>query len=157
MQGLAYAPDEQGREVEQAIMLALLRCEDGTRWSRAELEARLGDAECPAVIRDALARLAHRGVLRIEGDNLELPGSTNRRDRLDALSAVVLHVLVVVHPQKQTLAEVAKECERDLGNPEEREEVELALRWIAGDELAARQEDGWIASRAAVRAAELSF
>ncbi len=155
MQDPAYAPEER-REVEQAITLALLRCEDGTRWSRAQLEAELGQIE-PDAVGDALTRLGGRGVLKIEDDTLEFPGSANRRSTLDALSAVVLHVLVVAHPQTQTLAAVAKECERDLSNPEEREEVELALRWITGDGLATRQEDGWIATRPAVRAAELSF
>lgn len=156
MQHLAYAPDEQGRAVEQRIIIELLRSEDGTRWPRAELGNRLGCLE-PKAMSDALARLNRRGVIQIEGDTIEAVDAASQRGTLDALSGVVLHVLVSAHPQRLTLSEIAEPCERDLSKPDERHEVELALLWIEGDGLACRQDDHWLATRPAVRAAELSF
>jgi len=138
MQHLAYAPDEQGRAVERRIIIELSRSEDGTRWPRAELGNRLRCLEPRAM--SALARLNRRGVIQIEGDTIECPDSANRRERLDALSGVVLHVLVCAHPRALTLGEVAKQCERDLARPEERHEVELALRWVERRRASPRSE-----------------
>jgi hypothetical protein len=92
----------------------------------------------------------------MDGDHIKARDTTEARDNLNALAAVVVHVLVSAYPGVLTLAEVAKECKRNLDRPAERHEIELALRWITGDELAARKE-GWIATRPAVRSAELSF
>lgn len=156
MQQTAYAADERGREIEQAITLEILRSEDGARWSRSQLQERLKHIE-PHAINDALGRLSRRDAIQIDGDAIEAQDSADRRHKLDLLSGVVVHVLVSAHPKVVALAEVARECERDLEWPDEREEIELALRWISGDELAHRQDHGWIASRPAVRAAELSF
>ena len=156
MQQTAYAAGERGREVEQAIIIEILRSEDGTRWTRSALTDRLRHVE-PKALSDALTRLNGRGVIYGEGDAVEAPDSTKQRQKLDLLSAVVLHVLVSAHPRALTLTEVAEECERDLGRADERHEIELALRWITGDGLACRQDDGWVATRPAVRAAELSF
>lgn len=156
MQRLAYAHDDHGREIEQALILTLLRADDDTRWTRAELVRQLSGHD-PEQIAEALARLSARGVVQIDAETIEAIDSVQQRQRLDQLSAVVVHLLVLAHPAKLTLAEVAKDCERDLSNPAEREEVELALRWIEGDELAVRQDDGWLATRPAVRSAELSF
>jgi hypothetical protein len=55
-----------------------------------------------------------------------------------------------------SVEEVARECERDPLIYEEREEIELALRRLVIDGLAVRR-DGWVATRPAVRANELSF
>lgn len=156
MQRLAYAPDEQGRAVEQALILVILRSDDGTRWTRDEL-TRQFQSHDPEEIDNALARLSAQGIVQINGDTIEAPNSAMQRQELDQLSAVVAHVLVSAHPARLTLAEVAEQCERDLSNPGDRQEVELALQWIAGDELASREGEGWMATRPAVRAAELSF
>jgi thioesterase domain-containing protein len=156
MQQTAYAADERGREVEQVIIIEILRADDGTRWTRSALTDQLRHVE-PKPLSDALARLNRRGVIRSEGDAIEAPDSAKQRQKLDLLSTVVVHVLTVAHPRALTLAEIAEGCERDLVKADERHEIELALRWITGDSLACRQDDGWVATRPAVRAAELSF
>jgi hypothetical protein len=156
MQAPAYAPDEQGREVEQQIIIEILRSGHDTPWSRNQLADRLEDAE-PGALDNALDCLVGRGIVRIEDNIIEASEGTSQRDKLDALSGVVVHVLVSEYPQILTLAKITKECERNLTRDSERHEIELALRWITGDELARRQDDGWIATRPAVRAAELSF
>lgn len=56
-----------------------------------------------------------------------------------------------------TLAEVALACERDPANATERSEVERALEILRADELASHDGDVWRPTRAAIRAAELSF
>jgi len=161
MQRVAYAtgdpaPDERGRQAEQAILIELLRARDGTHWTRDEIGAMLGRL-APDAIDTALERLRARKIVRTEGEQIICPGSAERRDRLDALAAVVVHVLVSSHPGALTVAEVAHACERDVGKLQELEEIELALQWIEGDGLAVRQADDWLATRPAVRADELSF
>lgn len=156
MQTRAYATDKCGRQAEHDTIIELLRADDGTRWTREQLEGRLKHFE-PKTLSNTLALLGDRGVVHTDGDVIEAPDSVNQREKLDALSGVVVHVLVSAHPRTLTLAEVAEQCERDLARPDERQEVELALRWIEGDELTVRQGGGWIATRPAVRAAELSF
>lgn len=61
------------------------------------------------------------------------------------------------NPGVLSIEEVARECERDPGVYEEREEVELALRRLVIDGLAVRRDRCWAATRPAVRAQELSF
>lgn len=156
MQRSAYAPDDYGRQAEQQIIAQVLRSGDGTRWTHDQLQDRLTAVE-PKAICEALARLMGRGVLNVDGDAIEARDSASQRDTLDQLSAVVVHVLVTAYPKTLTLAEVAEQCERDLDKPDERHEVELALLWIEGDGLACAGDGGWIATRPAVRAAELSF
>jgi hypothetical protein len=156
MQAPAYAPDQQGRAVERQIIIQILGSDHDTPWSRDQLAARLKDIE-PGALDNALDCLVGRGIVRIEDNIIEASEGTSQRDKLDALSGVVVHVLVSEYPQILTLAEVAKECERDPDRPDERHEIELALRWIAVDGLAEPRDAGWIATRPAVRAAELSF
>lgn len=156
MQRSAYAPDDCGRQAEQQIIAEVLRSDDSTRWTQSQLQDRLMAIE-PEAVSEALARLNDRGVLTVDGDAIEARDSNSQRETLDQLSAVVVHVLVTEYPKALTLAEVAEQCERDLSKPDERHEVELALLWIEGDELACAQDSGWIATRPAVRAADLSF
>lgn len=156
MQRSAYAPDDYGRQAEQQIIAEVLRSGDGTSWTQSQLQDRL-TAIRPEAISEALARLAGRGVLNVNGDAIDVPNGEKQRQALDQLSAVVVHVLVAAYSQALTLTQVAEQCERDLGEPEERHEVELALLWIEGDELACAGGGGWIATRPAVRASELSF
>jgi hypothetical protein len=92
----------------------------------------------------------------------------------DLLAAVVLHVLVTDGPQGVSLEYLARACERDPDDEAERREVEIALEILVRDELAirepdtpdaersssganAREEPRFRPTRAAVRAAELSF
>lgn len=156
MQALAYAPDQHGRQAEQQIIIEILRADPNTPWSRNQLAEQLKHIE-PQALGAALDLLVGRGVLHVDGETIDVLDGTSQRDRLDALSGVVVHVLVSEHPQVMTLAEIAEPCERDLDKPDERHEIELALRWITGDGLAVSQDGGWIATRPAVRAAELSF
>jgi hypothetical protein len=78
-----------------------------------------------------------------------------KRD-VDLLAAVVLHVLVA-EPHKSAFAQIAKGVERDIDVAGERQEVEDALAVLVADELAIREGEHWRATRAARRAAELSF
>lgn len=56
-----------------------------------------------------------------------------------------------------TLAEVATACERDPTDPGQRREVQAALEILLADELATSHGALWRATRAAIRAAALSF
>lgn len=155
MRHLDYAPDEHGRQVEQTITLAILRAKDGARFPYARLQEWLEGIERQD-LSEALSRLVRRGVVQIKRSAVEATKSYDQRVKVELLAAVVLHVLVTSH-QALAVADVAKKCERDYTRPHQREEVELALRWIAEDELAIKEGDGWLATRAAIRAAELSF
>jgi hypothetical protein len=79
------------------------------------------------------------------------------------LAAVVLHVLVTEGSEGIALEHVARTCERDPDDEDERREVQTALDILVRDELAVReltQANGaprFRPTRAAVRAAELSF
>lgn len=70
---------------------------------------------------------------------------------------MVLHTLVTEGHEGMTLAEVALACERDPLNPPELRETEMALRILLEDDLAKGDGDLFRPTRAAVRAAELSF
>lgn len=148
-----YATDNHGREIEQNITIELLRLDDHAYASPEQLELRLQVSS--AHISDALHRLHSRGVINIEGNDIELQDKTEARKTLDSLAAVVVHFLVSAYPRVLTLAEVAKACKHDLVRPDGRHDLELALRWIASDQLATHRA-GWIATHQAVRAAELS-
>jgi hypothetical protein len=143
------------RQVEQEVLIEILR-EEGRRWSRAELERRLDHIE-PLAIGDALERLHEQELLVVEGEAIGAPDVDDRRKRIEMLAAVVLHVLVRASPRSVSVEEVALDCERDIDEREERLEVETALRWLVGDELACEREDGFVATRPAVRASQLSF
>jgi hypothetical protein len=75
----------------------------------------------------------------------------------DLLAAVVLQTLVGAGPVGLTLPQVARACERDPRRLPEAREVEVALRILIADELARREGDLYLPTRAAIRAAELSF
>lgn len=75
----------------------------------------------------------------------------------DLLAAVVLHTLVGAGPAGLTLPQVARACEREPDRLPEAREVEVALRILIDDELAARDGDLYRPTRAAIRAAQLSF
>ena len=75
----------------------------------------------------------------------------------DPLAAVVLHVLVSEARNGFTAVQVAKACERDPSDPSDLDEVEAALEVLLNDGLARYQDDLYLPTRAAVRAAELSF
>lgn len=75
----------------------------------------------------------------------------------DLLAAVVLDTLVKAGPGGLTLTQVARACERDPRRLPEAREVEIALRILIADELATRESDLYRPTRAAIRAAELSF
>ncbi len=76
----------------------------------------------------------------------------------DALAAVVVHILVTKGSEGMSTEQVARECERDPTEKDERQEVESALAALTDYELAACGEEGlWRPTRAAVQAARLSF
>ncbi len=56
-----------------------------------------------------------------------------------------------------TAAQLASACERDPANPGELRETEAALDVLLDADLAARDGDRFKPTRAAIRAAELSF
>jgi hypothetical protein len=75
----------------------------------------------------------------------------------DLLAAVVLHTLVSGGSAGLTAAQVAHACERDPDDPGEAREIETALAILARDELALCDGSLYRPTRAAIRAAELSF
>lgn len=75
----------------------------------------------------------------------------------DLLAAVVLHTLVSEGGEGMTVARVARACERDPEEAGEAREIEIALAILLEDGLATREDELYRPSRAAVRAAELSF
>jgi hypothetical protein len=154
----AISTEEQSRQAEQEIIVELLRSqEDGqARMARAELERQLPQVE-PLVFNDALERLQQRDAVRLDGEQLAAVDAETWREKLDQLAAVVVHTLVSANPRAMSVEKVARECERDPGVYEEREEIELALRRLLIDGLAVRRDRRWTATRPAVRAAELSF
>lgn len=78
-------------------------------------------------------------------------------DDPDLLAAVVLHTLVSSAGQAQSLAEIVKACERDPASTHDRKAVETAITSLLDDGLAIAGGGGFAATRAALRAAELSF
>lgn len=76
---------------------------------------------------------------------------------MDAVAAVVLHILVAAAPATLTLAEIISADERDAGDARDRELIEVALGGLLGDGLAREQDGKYSPTRAAIRAAELSF
>ncbi len=75
----------------------------------------------------------------------------------DALAAVALHALVNEGREGMTVAELASACERDPTNTSELNETEAALDVLLEANLATREGNQFKPSRAAIRAAELSF
>jgi Fe2+ or Zn2+ uptake regulation protein len=58
--------EEEG--TQRVVVLQLLRDDHASRWSRAELERELDDAD-PATIGVALERLSEQGIVRVEGEH----------------------------------------------------------------------------------------
>jgi hypothetical protein len=75
----------------------------------------------------------------------------------DALAAVALHTLVAEARDGMTAGEMALACERDPTDPPELREIEAALQVLLDDGLAEREGKHFKPTRAAIRAAELSF
>jgi hypothetical protein len=75
----------------------------------------------------------------------------------DLLAAVVLQTLVSRGTTGLTAAQVARACERDPDDEGEAREVEVALAILLLDDLALREAETYRPTRAAIRAAELSF
>ncbi|HEY5193650.1 MAG TPA: hypothetical protein VIJ39_07245 [Solirubrobacteraceae bacterium] len=75
----------------------------------------------------------------------------------DLLAAVVLHTLVSRGRDGMGAAAMAVACERDPSDSADIEEIEGALRILLNDDLAKREDDLYRPTRAAIRAAELSF
>lgn len=73
------------------------------------------------------------------------------------MAAVVLHVLVNEARKGFTAIQLTKACERDPSDPSDLDEVEAALEVLLNDGLAQCENDLYHPTRAAVRAAELSF
>ncbi len=75
----------------------------------------------------------------------------------DALAGVALHTLVADARNGMTATEMALACERNPGSPPELRETEAALQVLLDDGLAEREGEHFKPTRAAIRAAELSF
>jgi len=75
----------------------------------------------------------------------------------DLLTAVVLHTLVSGGTAGLTTAQIARACERDPDNAAEAREIDTALQILVRDDLALCEADTYRPTRAAIRAAELSF
>ncbi|HXQ00815.1 MAG TPA: hypothetical protein VN845_12215 [Solirubrobacteraceae bacterium] len=75
----------------------------------------------------------------------------------DALAAVALHALVNEGRDGMTVAELAGACERDPTNAPELNETEAALDVLLEANLATWDGKRFKPTRAAIRAAELSF
>jgi len=76
---------------------------------------------------------------------------------IDAVAAVVLHILVVAAPATLTLDELINADERDIADARDRALIRQALGGLLSDGLAREHEGRFAPTRAAVRAAELSF
>ncbi len=84
-----------------------------------------------------------------------MPDNDGISQHIDLLAAVVLHVLV--HDNARTFEPICRALDRDPNKPNERSEVEQALAVLVTDGLALHEGEQWTPTRAAVRAAELSF
>jgi hypothetical protein len=84
-----------------------------------------------------------------------MPDNDGISERIDLLAAVVLHTLVA--GRARAFEPICREVERDPSKPAERSEVEQALAVLVADKLAVHEGEQWTPTRAAVRAAELSF
>ena len=84
-----------------------------------------------------------------------MPHNDGISEHIDLLAAVVLHTLVA--ESARTFEAICRAVERDPSKPDERSEVDAALAVLVDDGLALREGEQWTPTRAAVRAAELSF
>jgi hypothetical protein len=86
-----------------------------------------------------------------------IPQDDSASQHPDALAAVVLHTLVTQAFHGMTREQIARACERDPLDPLELRETVVALQILLDDDLASRDGDLFKPTRAAIRAAELSF
>lgn len=70
---------------------------------------------------------------------------------------MVLHTLVSIAGKGLTIAQLATACERNPADPADMDEIEAAIEVLLIDGLAQSREDLYQPTRAAIRAAELSF
>jgi hypothetical protein len=106
-------------------------------------------------------------VANTQDNDIHDEGTSPPEPHPDLLAAVVLHVLVTEGREGLSTDAVARACERDPAEDDEREEVETALKILIRDDLALCRtgsgEDGssegplFAPTQAAIRAAELSF
>lgn len=147
---------ERDREVDAEVMVAVLYTHEG-RCSRADLERRLTHIDA-LTLNDALARLDDQGTIQAAGERIEVPDAEHERHKVDLLAAVVLHHLATASdPTALSTEHITREVERAPDVADEQREVDIALRVLVADDLAHKRSQGWEASRAAVRANELSF
>jgi hypothetical protein len=75
----------------------------------------------------------------------------------DLLAAVVLHTLVSEGRDGMSFVHMAIACERDPNVSADVKEIEVALQILLADDLALHEDGLYRPTRAAIRAAELSF
>jgi DNA-binding HxlR family transcriptional regulator len=73
------------RMVERAIVLQVLRDDHEERWSREELVGEISDFQ-PAVLDEALVRLAGDGVVHREDEQVWASRASRRLDELELIS-----------------------------------------------------------------------
>jgi hypothetical protein len=134
----------------------MLRSDPERPWTVPQLQRELAHRP-PVAIVHALARLQARGVATVDAGAVSLNEPDAQRETVELLAAPVRHTLLQSYPYELTTEAVATDCERDPEDRDEREEVELALRWLAADQLAERRDEGWAATRLSARAEELTF
>jgi hypothetical protein len=76
---------------------------------------------------------------------------------VDPVAAVVLHILVAAAPASLTLDEIINADERDTADAQDRALIRRALSGLLSDGLAHERDGEFAPTRAAIRAAELSF
>jgi len=78
-------PDEPGRRLQRAIVMQTLRSDRNAHWTRAGLEAELGDTD-PAAVADALVELHQAGVLNCIDDEVRCSRTTIHLDELELIA-----------------------------------------------------------------------
>jgi hypothetical protein len=119
------------------------------------LAAANADTDAPGETPNGDLRL---GLLSLETDervSAEPESALGRLHSAEALAGVVLHALVAEH--LSVFEDIAKYVQRDIRNPQDRAEVDRALRLLQLYELAVHNDKGWVATLSAHMAAALSF
>jgi hypothetical protein len=125
--------------------------------TKAEQILAAANADTDAQTETAIGDL-RLGLLSLETDervSAEPESALGRLHSAEALAGVVLHTLVAEH--LSAFQDIVKSVQRDIRNPQDRAEVNLALRLLELYELAARNDTGWVATLPAHMAAALSF
>ena len=78
-------PDEPERRLQRAIVMQTLRSDRDADWTRARLEAELGDID-PAAFTDALVQLRDAGVLHYVDDEVRCSRATIHLDELELIA-----------------------------------------------------------------------